>query len=56
MAKDNFGYETTVRAVRDQNGNSRFVGPLNIRELLLKATLPALWVLVVVVVAATFWW
>jgi hypothetical protein len=56
MSKDQFGMETTIRVVRDENGRSHFARPFNLREWLLKATLPALWVLVAVVVAATLWW
>jgi hypothetical protein len=55
MSKDHFGMETTIRVVRDENGRSHFARPFNLRELLLKATLPALWILMLVVVVATFW-
>ena len=55
MSKDQFGMETTIRVVRDEEGKSHFARPFNLREFLLKATLPALWVLMLVVVVATFW-
>jgi hypothetical protein len=53
--RDQFGMETTIRVVRDENGRSHFSRPFNLREFLLKATLPALWILMLVVVIATFW-
>lgn len=52
MAKEDFGYETTVRAARNQDWRSHFSGPLNVREQLLKAALPTLWVLMMVVIVA----
>jgi hypothetical protein len=52
MAKEDFGYETTVRVARNQDGRSHFAGPFNVRERLLKAALPTLWVLVLVVIVA----
>jgi hypothetical protein len=55
MEKDDFGLETTVRVMRDTNAHSHFARPFNLREFLLKATLPALWVLVLVVVVLTLW-
>jgi len=55
MSKDQFGMETTIRVVRGEEGKSHFARPFNLREFLLKATLPALWVLMLVVVVATFW-
>jgi hypothetical protein len=59
MGKEDFGYETTVRAVRGEDGHSHFARRFGIRDKLLAATLPALWalvVVVVVVVVARFWW
>ena len=55
MSKDQFGMETTIRVVREENGRSHFARPFNLRQFLLNATLPALWVLVVVVIVAIFW-
>jgi hypothetical protein len=55
MSKDQFGMETTIRVARDQDGRTHFARPFNIREFLLKATLPALWILMIVVIVATFW-
>jgi len=52
MAKDDFGYETTVRAARNQEWRSHFSGPFDVREQLLRAVLPTLWVLMVVVIVA----
>ena len=52
MAKEDFGYETTVRGARKHDGRSHFAGPFSVREQLLKAALPTLWVLVAVVVVA----
>jgi hypothetical protein len=52
MAKEDFGYETTIRAARKQDGRSHFAAPFGVREQLLKAALPALWVMVVVVTVA----
>jgi hypothetical protein len=53
MAKENIGFETTVRVARDQEGRAHFAaGGFSVRGQLLNAAIPALWVLVVVVVAA----
>jgi hypothetical protein len=52
MAKEDFGYETTVRVARNKDARSHFAGPFSVREQLLKAALPALWVMVVVVTVA----
>jgi hypothetical protein len=50
MAKEDFGHATTVRVARNQDWRSHFAGPFSVREQLLKAALPTLWVLVVVVI------
>jgi len=52
MEKDDFGYETTIRPARKPDGRSHFAGPFSVREQLLKAALPTLWVLVLVVIVA----
>jgi hypothetical protein len=52
MAKEDFGHATTVRVARNQDWRSHFAGPFSVREQLLKAALPTLWVLVVVVIVA----
>ena len=56
MAKEDFGMETTIRVAREQDGRTHFARPFNLQETLLKATLPALWILVAIVVALTLWW
>jgi hypothetical protein len=56
MAKEDLGFETTVRAVRGDDGYSHFARPFNLRDRLLAASLWILWALVVVVVAAALLW
>jgi hypothetical protein len=58
MGKEDFGYQTTIRAARGDSGHSHFARAFNVRDKLLAATLPALWIIlavVVVVVVARLW-
>lgn len=56
MEKDGFGYETTVKVVREEDGHSLFERRPTLRERLLESTLPILWVLTLVVVVVAFSW
>jgi hypothetical protein len=57
MAKDDIGYQTTVRVSPLADGRSRFEHPFDIRTFVLNSALPVLWGLVAaVLIAFLVWW
>lgn len=58
MEKEDFGYQTTIRVVRGDDGHSHFARAVNVRDKLLAAILPALWIIlaaVAVIVVVKAW-
>ena len=59
MSKNNFGIDTTIRSVKgllEHDGRLLFAQRPTLRDRLLEWSLPALWLVVAVVVASTFFW
>ena len=59
MSKNDFGIDTTIRSVKgllEHDGRLLFAQRPTLRDRLLEWSLPALWLVVAVVVASTFFW